>query len=117
VPVHLELPPERFAAGEPVAAALTRFTTFLRPDDELCCWGRFPLDLLAADGVVVGRTSNVRELAARALERSPGGPEQAATALTRGAVPRAAWSDGRAGRRIAALGTILDALLAAPPPA
>jgi DTW domain-containing protein YfiP len=115
VPVHLELPPERFVAGEPVATALERFARFLRPDDAVCCWGRYPLDLLAADGRDLERTINVRDLAARALGRSPGGPEQAAATLAGGAPPRAAWTAGRAGRRIAALGTILDGLLAAPP--
>ena len=111
VPAHLELPPERFAAGEPAASAVARFRAFLRADDEVCCWGRYPLDLLAAEGIAPTRTSNLRELAARALERSPGGPEQGAAALSAGAGLRAAWTAGRAGRRIAALGTILDALL------
>jgi len=56
----------------------------------------------------------VRELAARALEGSPGGPEQAADTLAAGGAPRSPWSAGRAGRRIAALGTVLDHLLRTP---
>jgi hypothetical protein len=112
VPVHLELPPERFSSGESVAAARRRFAEFLRPDDRMCCWGRYPLDLLRAEGFPIGRDLNLREAAARALGRSPGGPEDAARALAEGTDPRTPWTDGRAGRRIAALATILDHLLA-----
>jgi hypothetical protein len=81
VPVHLEVPAERFANGEPVESALARFAAFLRPEDRLACWGRYPLDLLAAEGVVVPEPLNVRDAAGRALGRSPGGPEDAARAL------------------------------------
>lgn len=111
VPVHLELPPERFAAGEPVAAALARFAAFLRPDDRLACWGRYPLDLLAAEGFTVPPGLNLRDAAARALGRRPGGPEDAARALDPAGIGPA-WIAGRAGRRIAALRTIVCAILA-----
>jgi DTW domain-containing protein YfiP len=111
VPVHLELPAERFANGEPVAAALARFAVFLQPEDRLACWGRYPLDLLAAEGVVVPEPLNVRDAAGRALGRNPGGPEDAARALAEDGERRRIWTAGRAGRRIAALGTILDAIL------
>ncbi len=55
---------------------------------------------------------NVRDAAGRALGRSPGGPEDAARALAEDGEGRRIWTAGRAGRRIAALGTILDAILA-----
>jgi DTW domain-containing protein YfiP len=114
VPAHLELPASRFADGEDVAATLVRFATFLRADDRLCAWSRFPLDVLHAEGVAPANVVNLRELAARVLARSPAGPEQTAAALTDGATPRSAWTDGRAGRRLAALGTIVEALLREP---
>ncbi|MEO6027407.1 MAG: tRNA-uridine aminocarboxypropyltransferase [Candidatus Binatia bacterium] len=114
VPIHLELPADHFANGEPVASALARFAAFLRADDRLCTWGRYPLDLLTAEGFPAPQTLNVRELAARALEGSPGGPEQAADTLAAGGALRSPWSEGRAGRRIAALGTVLDHLLTTP---
>jgi hypothetical protein len=111
VPAHLELPPERFRAGESVADALARFRTFLPPNDRVACWGRYPLDLLHAEGLTVGDTLNLRDAAARALGRSPGGPEDAAHALApEGALPPT-WTEGRAGRRVAALRTIVEAIL------
>jgi DTW domain-containing protein YfiP len=111
VPAHLELPPERFVGGESVASALERFAAFVRPTDRLCTWGRFTLDLLEAEGCTVPATINLRDVAARALERSPGGPEHAATAVAAGGAARMPWSDGRAGRRLAALATILERVI------
>jgi DTW domain-containing protein len=110
VPAHLELPVERFADGEPVARALERFAAFLHRDDRLCSWGRFTLDLLRAERFPSYAFVNLREAAARALERSPGGPESAATLLA-GDAGRAPWTDGRAGRRLAALASIVERLL------
>jgi len=114
VPVHLELPAARFAAGEPVASALARLRTFLRPDDRVACWGRYPLDLLAAEGLAVGDVVNLRDAAARALGRRPGGPEDAARALAADAASAPGWTAGRAGRRMVALRAIVDAVLSAP---
>jgi DTW domain-containing protein YfiP len=111
VPQHLDLPIDRFATGEDVASALARFTAFLRPDDRIACWGRFAPDLLRAEGHQTASVVNVRELAARALERSPGGPEDAARALAPEGTMEPAWTAGRAGRRIAALRTILTTIL------
>lgn len=113
VPIHLELPSERFAAAEPVASALARFAAFLRPDDRLVCWGHYPLDLLAAEAFAVPAALNLRDAAARALGRRPGGPEAAVRALDPRGVIEPAWTAGRAGRRIAALRTILAAILTA----
>jgi hypothetical protein len=111
VPAHLELPPQRFVGGESVASALERFAAFVRPTDRLCTWGRFTLDMLEAEGCNVPATINLRDVAARALGRSPGGPEHAATAVAAGGTARVPWSDGRAGRRLAALATILERVI------
>jgi DTW domain-containing protein YfiP len=108
---HLELPPSCFEHGEDVAAVLARFQAFLRSDDRLCCWGRFAVDLLRAEGCEPPPLLNVREIAARALERSPGGPEDAARALAPDGPMAPTWTAGRAGRRIAALRTILTAIV------
>lgn len=112
VPNHLELSAERFASGEDVRDALVRFAAFLRPDDRLCTWGSFTLDLLRAEGFAVGASVNLRDVAARALERTPGGPEQAALALAPEGTGRRPWTDGRAGRRLGAFATIVDAIVA-----
>jgi hypothetical protein len=114
VPVHLELPPERFVGGENVAAALDRFAAFVEPGDRLCTWGRFTLDMLQAEGFEHPATINLRDVAARALGRNPGGPEQAAGALAANDAARAPWTAGRAGRRLAALGTILERVIVDP---
>lgn len=115
VPSHLELPAERFVGGETAAAALDRFAAFLKPGDLLCTWGPFTLDLLRAEGFGPPEDVNLRDLAARALERRPGGPEQAATALAPTGTGRRPWTDGRAGRRLAAFATIIDAIAGSSP--
>ncbi|MCC6763366.1 MAG: DTW domain-containing protein [Deltaproteobacteria bacterium] len=114
VPGHLELPAHRFVDAEHVRAALDRFASFLRPGDRLASWGRFTLDLLAAEGIPAPEAINLRDVAARALERSPRGPEQAAADLAGKDPPRRTWTDGRAGRRVAALATIVARVLREP---
>ena len=105
-PSQLELPAERFAAAEPLDAALARFAAFLRPDDLLCGWGFFAVDLWRAEAGAERRPFvDLRLAAARVLGRRPGGVEQAADALAAPAVPT--WTEGRAGRRIAALESVL----------
>ncbi len=112
VPLHLELPASAFTGGEPATAALERFASFVRPDDTLCAWGRFTIDLLDAEGIARPAWLNLRDLAARAVGRSPGGPEQAAATLAAHATVRRPWTAGRAGRRLAASATIVHRLLA-----
>lgn len=94
---HLELPVDRFATGEDGAGALARLTAFLRPDDRIACWGRFAVGLLLAEGYELLSVVNVRDIAARALD-------------SRGVIGPA-WTAGRAGRRIAALRTILTTIV------
>lgn len=117
VPVHLELPAALFAAGESIASARERFAAFLRPEDRLCAWGRFATELLVTERFATRPAINLRDVAARALARSPGGPEAGAGLLADATTttPRASAIDGRAGRRLAALGTIVDAVLAPTP--
>ncbi|MCC6847661.1 MAG: DTW domain-containing protein [Deltaproteobacteria bacterium] len=114
VPSHLELPAGGFVDGEDARAALDRFADFLRAGDRLASWGRFTLDLLAAEAFPAPNAINLRDAAARALARRPGGPEQASADLAGNDPPRRAWTAGRAGRRVAALATIVARVLREP---
>ncbi len=87
---------------------------FLRAGDRLASWGRFTLDLLAAEAFPAPNAINLRDAAARALARRPGGPEQASADLAGNDPPRRAWTAGRAGRRVAALATIVARVLREP---
>lgn len=107
-PLHLELSAERLLSGEPVSRAMERWRQFLREQDVLCGWGRYALDLLLAEGAPERPFLDVRAAVARFLSRQPGGVERAAQ-LVSGQVGDP-WSEGRAGRRIAALLEVLQSL-------
>ena len=110
VATHLELPVERLLAGEPAAAALARFSAFVRPDDLFCAWGPYALGLLRAEGAP---ERDLRRPAAglRAGAGAPAGGRRAGAAAAgeRGA-PAAAHAGtrrapaGRAARGAAAAG-------------
>ena len=106
--LHVELSEETLRAGEAVERGLARFQAFLRPGDTLGVWTTFALDLLRRDGFPVPEALNVRLACARALKRKTGGVEQAAELL--GAPLPEVWAGGRAGRRIAALESVVRAL-------
>jgi len=107
---HLGLAPERLAAGEWAGVALARFRAFLRAGDVLCGWGAFALDLLRREGESPGETGDLRAVAAARLGRAPGPPAEALPALG-GAASHAAIASGRAGRMLAAMADVLEALL------
>ncbi|MBE4748348.1 DTW domain-containing protein [Corallococcus sp. ZKHCc1 1396] len=109
-PLHVELSEEALRAGEPRAQALARFEAFLRPEDELTVWTTFALDLLWSGGLSRKAARNVRLATARALKGKAGGVEQAVEML--GAPAVAPWAQGRAGRRIAALESVVRELVA-----
>jgi DTW domain-containing protein YfiP len=106
VAVQLELPEARLLEGEPVAEALARFASFLRPDDLFCGWGPYAISLLRAEGVAMRDFADLRLACARSLGRRPGGAEQAVRLLGREELPPAA-GEGRAGRRLACLVEVL----------
>ncbi|RKG94976.1 DTW domain-containing protein [Corallococcus sp. CA053C] len=108
-PLHVELSEEVLRAGESRAEALARFESFLRPEDELTVWTTFALDLLWNGGLSRKAARNVRLATARALKGKAGGVEQAVEML--GAPTVAPWSRGRAGRRIAALESVVRELV------
>jgi DTW domain-containing protein len=111
VATHLELPAARLLAGEPVASGLARFRDFVRPTDLFCGWGPYAHGLLAAEGGPVRDFADLRLACARVLGRRPGGVEQAVRLLGRGELP-APLGEGRAGRRLASLGAVLELLAA-----
>ena len=108
-PLHVELSEEVLRAGEPRKEALARFEAFLRPEDELTVWTTFALDLLWNGGLSRKAARNVRLATARALKGKAGGVEQAVEML--GAPAVAPWARGRAGRRIAALESVVRELV------
>jgi DTW domain-containing protein YfiP len=114
---HLGLDPAALLGGEPIAAALSRWQAFLRPQDVLCGWGSFVRDQLAAEGAEPGDWLDLRPVVARRLQGSPGTPRHAAERLVaRDAAPTAPEHDpgGRAGRTVVLLGRIVAAFSARP---
>ena len=108
-PTHLEVPAALLLAGEQVADALARFRAFLRDGDLYCGWGGYAVDLIRAEEGPERPFSDLRLAAARRLKRRPGGVEQAVRLLGRPELPPSIGA-GRAGRRLAALGVLLEQL-------
>lgn len=117
---HLEIAASRLLTGEPIDDALGRWRQFVTPTDLLCAWGHYPFDLLAREGDPARSRFDVRLAVTEDLGRRAGGVEQAA-AIFRGdditaslgpayVAGAAAWTDGRAGRRIAALDEVIRRL-------
>jgi DTW domain-containing protein YfiP len=108
---HLEVSEALLGAGARVDEGLARLRAFLRPTDLLTVWGAFSLDLLAAEGAELPEPLDLRLWTARVLKGRTGGVEQACERLGL-SVGGAAWGHGRAGRRLAALAAVADALAA-----
>lgn len=109
-PHHLELAAERLRAGDDVAAVMARWRRFTRPTDLVCSWGWYTLELLRREGADEPRdVIDIRDAVTRELNRRTDGVETAAALVGDGEIP-AAWTDGRAGRRIAALAAIVARL-------
>lgn len=110
-PLHLEVPEAQLRAGEPLAQALARWEAFLGPGDVLAAWGPFALQLLLREGASKPELMDVRRLFTRVHKSRAGGVEDAARRSA--PVARAPWAQGRAGRRIVALETVVESLLGA----
>lgn len=106
---HLRLEDAHLAAGEPLDAFIDRWRAFLRPDDLPCAWGTYPLQLLAATGVLLPGAVNVRGVAAEAWLRRDGTVEIAVERL--GLAPVAPLGRGRGGRRLGGLAAVVARLL------
>ena len=87
---------------------MARWHAFLGERPLLCTWGRYTGDLLRREGDPPRETLDVRDAMIRELGRPVGGMEAAAE-LVRGAAALP-WTDGRAGRRIAALSAVVEHL-------
>lgn len=105
-PRHLGLDIEAIVGGESVSDTMARWHAFRRPEDVLCTWGRYTLDLLRAEGEVTHPALDLRGATTRWLGQRTGGAEPAARLLGADTAP-APWAPGRAGRRIIALTQIV----------
>lgn len=105
---HTGLDPERIRDGEPRDVVNRRWREFLGSNALLCAWGHFALKTLAAGGGAVPEVLDIRSVARNFLGKSPGEVESCAVVL--GANPEPAWTEGRTGRRLAALSTVTRAL-------
>jgi DTW domain-containing protein YfiP len=110
-PRHLEIEAARLLAGEPIADAMARWRGFVRPNDLLCAWGHYPFDLLQREGDPPRTCFDLRVAVNGELNRRCDGIEEAAEILGGAATP-AVWTEGRAGRRIAALVEVVRRLVA-----
>jgi len=106
---HLEVADERLRAGDQVATVMARWDAFVRPGDLVCTWGWYTVELLRRERDRSREIFDVRDALTRELRRRSAGIEHGATLVCGDALPRP-WTDGRAGRRIAALGAIVERL-------
>jgi DTW domain-containing protein YfiP len=112
IPRHIQIPSERLAAGESWASFEARWAAFARPDDLLCAWGRYPLDLLEGEGLrlAAGRV-DLRPAASAFLGARAGSLEDCSAKM--GLPASEAFALGRGGVRLAALCSIVDKMMAA----
>jgi DTW domain-containing protein YfiP len=100
-PLHLGVSAEQLLAGEDRALAIARWKRFVRADDVICTWGRYPVDLLRGEGAAPAMTMDLRAVLSQQLHRRPGAVEDA------GVGPRAL-------RRLNALVEVARKLIAEP---
>jgi len=101
---HSDLPEARFYAGDPLADIVAAFARFTRPTDVLGAWGHYAPDLIRAGGGPALERLDLRFVAQRLLHRRLGRLEAFAATL---GPAGAAIGEGRAGKRLAALGQII----------
>jgi DTW domain-containing protein YfiP len=112
IPRHIQIPSERLAAGESWASFRARWAAFARPDDLLCAWGRYPLDLLESEGVrLAAARVDLRPAASAYLGARAGSLEDCSAKMSLPASE--AFALGRGGARLAALCSIVDKMMAA----
>jgi DTW domain-containing protein YfiP len=102
--VHTRLSPAVLASGVTSPQLAGRWRAFLRPEDVLCVWGPFPLELARASGVELPRAwIDLRKVAGDLLQGAPGMMEDY---LERHDLPWAPAGMGRGGERLGKLGAI-----------
>ena len=96
--------------GETWQAFQARWAAFARDADLVCSWGRYPLDVLLADGGWLPATRfDVRPAVGTTFGMRAGAIEECATRL--GLTPPQPFAIGRGGTRLAALSAIVGKLL------
>jgi DTW domain-containing protein YfiP len=112
-PRHIELPRERLAAGGSVESWQRSWQAFCPPDSVVVQWGSFYTSLATAEGLTLPtRRIDLRgELTQSSLRLRGGTLEDCAAALKLSIAPLGL--DGRGGRRLAALVSLLHALAGA----
>jgi DTW domain-containing protein YfiP len=112
IPRHIRISPERLAAGESWTSFRARWAAWSRPDDVICAWGRYPVDLLEAEGVALPAPRiDVRQAAGLFMGARTGSVEDCSARL--GVAVGDPFAAGRGGVRLAALSAIVDTLIAA----
>jgi len=110
IPRHIRIPGERLMQGETWQAFQARWAAFARDADLVCSWGRYPLDVLLADGGWLPATRfDVRPAVGTTFGMRAGAIEECATRL--GLTPPQPFAIGRGGTRLAALSAIVGKLL------
>jgi hypothetical protein len=94
--------------GDDIHDLLERWRRFRRADDVIGVWGKHAVGLLRSEGVPESLVVDLKSAAARTLGHGTGHIDAAAVAL--GATAAAPWTDGRAGRTIVALASVMRAL-------
>lgn len=95
---HLCVSEEALLNGEDREGAIARWKGFVREDDVVCTWGRYPIDLLRGEGAEPAQTIDLRAVLSQHLHKRPGAVED------EGSGPRAT-------RRLYALSTLARGLL------
>jgi len=112
IPGHIRIPRERLAQGESWDSFRARWSAWTRADDVICAWGRYPLDVLEAEGVALPAARiDVRPAAGYFLGARTGSVEDCTARL--GVTVPDAFAVGRGGARLAALSAIVDRMIAA----
>jgi DTW domain-containing protein YfiP len=112
IPGHIRIPRERLAAGESWDAFRARWSAWARPDDVICAWGRYPVDLLESEGVPLPAARvDMRPAAGLFLGRRTGSVEECSARLN--VEVGQPFALGRGGTRLAALSAIVDRMMAA----
>jgi DTW domain-containing protein YfiP len=110
IPRHIGISSERLAGGESWASFRARWAAWSRADDVICAWGRYPVDLLEAEGVALPPARlDVRPAIAEFFGKRPGPVEESTARLGLEAPPP--FAEGRAGTRLAALAAIIDRMI------
>lgn len=98
---HARLTEEELAQGVSVDDARAAWDAFARPDDVLCIWGHYTLDLMRRENMPLpGRVIDIRKVAGDYLKARPGSAEELIERLD------LAWQSygrGRGGERLGML--------------